>query len=65
MPGPMQAHQFYGLVARQEYDRRLPSTLGAGCCQLCGKPRGQCPGDQTCLEYTVEEWAELWRDDQR
>ena len=59
---PQELHQVHDAVADAEYNQLRPSALGAGCCQMCGRPRAACKCAIEGWSYSVEEWDAIQRE---
>lgn len=47
-------------VIRRELDSPLPSCLGPGCCQECGRPREECSCREDILAELPREEHHIW-----
>ena len=54
--------EYHDYVAEQERQVVRRSTLGAGCCSMCGRPRAACKCAIEGWSYSVEEWDAIQRE---
>jgi len=59
---PMELHEYHDYAAEQERQVVRRSTLGSGCCSMCGLPRAACKCAIEGWSYSVEEWDAIQRE---